>query len=102
MRWPASTGSLLAHSISCSSTTTRTPTCDDLQSILDRGWLHTGSIVVADNVKVPVRPKYREYMRQQQGTLWNTVEHKTHVEYQTLDLAIWSLRVGRTWAARRG
>lgn len=56
----------------------------DLQSILDRGWLHTGSIVVADNVLVPGAPKYRAYMRQQQGTLWHTVEHKTHIEYQSL------------------
>ncbi|MEB3981819.1 O-methyltransferase [Mycobacterium sp. 663a-19] len=57
---------------------------DDLQSILDRGWLHPGSIVVADNVRIPGAPKYREYMRRQQGKRWNTVEHKTHVEYQTL------------------
>jgi len=56
----------------------------DLQSILDRGWLHHGSIVVADNVRIPGAPKYREYMREQQGKLWDTVEHKTHVEYQTL------------------
>ena len=55
----------------------------DLQSILDRDWLHTGSIVVADNVKVPGAPKYREYMRQQQGKQFNTIEHKTHVEYQS-------------------
>ena len=45
---------------------------------------YPGSIVVADNVKVPGAPKYREYMRQQQGKLWNTVEHKAHVEYQSL------------------
>jgi catechol O-methyltransferase len=57
---------------------------NDLLSIMDRGWLHTGSIAVADNVRVPGAPKYREYMRQQQGKLWNTVEHKTHVEYQSL------------------
>ena len=57
---------------------------DDLRSILERSWLHSGSIVVADNVKVPGAPKYREYMRQQQGKQWNTVEHKTHVEYQSL------------------
>src|SRR6201993_4920412 len=57
---------------------------NDLQSILDRGWLHQGSIVVADNVGWPGAPKYREYMRQQQGKLWNTVEHKAHVEYQSL------------------
>jgi catechol O-methyltransferase len=57
---------------------------DDLKSILDRGWLHPGSIVVADNVRVPGAPKYREYMRGQQGKLWNTVEHKAHLEYQSL------------------
>lgn len=56
----------------------------DLQSILDRGWLHPGSLVVADNVKLPGAPEYREYMRLQQGTLWNTTEHKAHLEYQTL------------------
>lgn len=56
----------------------------DLQSILDRGWLHTAAIVVADNVRVPGAPKYREYMRQQQGKLFNTTEHKTHVEYQSM------------------
>lgn len=56
----------------------------DLQSIMGRGWLHAGSIVVADNVKLPGAPKYRAYMQEQQGRSWNTVEHKTHVEYQTL------------------
>jgi catechol O-methyltransferase len=56
----------------------------DLQSILDRGWLHTGSIVVADNILIPGSPKYRQYMNQQQGKLFDTVEHKAHGEYQTL------------------
>jgi catechol O-methyltransferase len=56
----------------------------DLLSIVDRGWLHRGSIVVADNVRIPGAPKYREYMNEQQGRQWNTVEHKTHAEYQTL------------------
>jgi catechol O-methyltransferase len=56
----------------------------DLQHILDRGWLHRGSIAVADNVRIPGAPKYLEYMHRQQGKLWNTVEHKTHTEYQTL------------------
>ncbi|MGB0962099.1 MAG: O-methyltransferase [Mycobacterium sp.] len=56
----------------------------DLQSVLDRGWLHRGSIVVADNVRVPGAPKYRAYMRSHQGGRWNTIEHKTHVEYQSL------------------
>jgi catechol O-methyltransferase len=56
----------------------------DLLSIIDRGWLHPGSIAVADNVKVPGAPRYRAYMREQQGKQWNTVEHKTHLEYQSL------------------
>jgi catechol O-methyltransferase len=68
----------------------------DLQSVLDRGWLHRGSIVVADNVRFPGAPKYRAYMTEQQGKLWNTVEHKTHVEYQTLipDLVLESEYLG--------
>jgi catechol O-methyltransferase len=68
----------------------------DLQSILERGWLHRGSIVVADNVKVPGAPKYREYMRHQQGKLWRTTEHKAHVEYQRLlnDLVLESEYLG--------
>lgn len=69
---------------------------DDLKSIVDRDWLHPGSIVVADNVRVPGAPKYRAYMRQQQGRLWNTVEHKTHLEYQSLmaDLVLESEYLG--------
>lgn len=68
----------------------------DLHSIVDRGWLHPGSIVVADNVKVPGAPKYRAYMHDQQGAGWDTVEHKAHVEYQTLisDLVLESEYLG--------
>lgn len=56
----------------------------DLLRILERGWLRPGAIVVADNVGIPGAPKYRAYMRAQQGTVWNTTEHKTHAEYQSL------------------
>lgn len=56
----------------------------DLRTLLRRGWLHRGSIVVADNVGFPGAPKYRAYMHRHQGELFDTVEHKTHVEYQTL------------------
>ncbi|RAV05937.1 O-methyltransferase [Mycolicibacterium sp. GF69] len=68
----------------------------DLQSMLERGWLHRGSIVVADNVKIPGAPKYRDYMRTQQGNLFDTVEHKTHGEYQSLlaDLVLESKYLG--------
>jgi catechol O-methyltransferase len=68
----------------------------DLHAIVDRGWLHPGSIVVADNVKIPGAPKYRAYMREQQGKRWRTVEHETHAEYQTLlaDLVLESEYLG--------
>ena len=56
----------------------------DLLTIAGRGWLHPGSIVVADNVGFPGSPKYRAYLRDRQGRDWNTVEHRTHVEYQKL------------------
>jgi len=56
----------------------------DLLAIADSGWLHRGTITVADNVGFPGAPKYRAYMREQQGRLWNTTEHRTHVEYQSL------------------
>lgn len=56
----------------------------DLLAIRGRGWLHKGSVVVADNVGFPGSPKYRAYMREQQGKQWQTREHRTHVEYQTL------------------
>lgn len=56
----------------------------DLLSILERGWLHPGSIAVADNILIPGSPKYRGYMREEQGKRWQTVEHKTHGEYGSL------------------
>ncbi|HKC82451.1 MAG TPA: class I SAM-dependent methyltransferase, partial [bacterium] len=56
----------------------------DLQRILRRGWLPTGSIVVADNIKTPGAPDYRAHMAEQEGLMWRTVEHETHVEYQSL------------------
>jgi catechol O-methyltransferase len=68
----------------------------DLERILERGWLHPGSLVVADNVKVPGAPKYRAYMKAHEGSTWRTIEHDTHVEYQTLirDLVLESEYVG--------
>ncbi|MCV7195659.1 O-methyltransferase [Mycobacterium angelicum] len=67
----------------------------DLQHLLDRDWLHPGSIVVADNVMWPGSPLYRAYMSGQQGILWNTVEHEARVEYQALpDLVLESEYLG--------
>ena len=56
----------------------------DLRSVLGRGWLHPGSIVMADNVKIPGAPEYRTYMREQQAKHWRSIEHRTHGEYQSL------------------
>ena len=56
----------------------------DLQLIIERGWLHPGSVAVADNVKFPGAPKYRAYMREAEGRQWRSVEHQAHAEYQTL------------------
>jgi catechol O-methyltransferase len=56
----------------------------DLERILGRGWLHPGSMVVADNIKLPGAPDYRAHMRAQDGKAWRSIEHDTHAEYQTL------------------
>jgi catechol O-methyltransferase len=56
----------------------------DLRLIMERGWLHPGSVAVADNVKFPGAPKYRGYMKDVEGIEWHSVEHSTHAEYQTL------------------
>jgi catechol O-methyltransferase len=56
----------------------------DLELIVDAGWLHPGSVVVADNILVPGAPAYRAYMRANDRTLWRTTEHRTHAEYQSV------------------
>lgn len=68
----------------------------DLRTILMRNWLHRGSIVVADNVGFPGAPAYRAYMRGSEGSVWNTIEHRARVEYQTLlpDLVLESEYLG--------
>jgi catechol O-methyltransferase len=68
----------------------------DLERILKEGWLHHGSIVVADNVKLPGAPEYHAFMKAKEGTLFRTKEHAAHVEYQTLlkDLVLESEYLG--------
>ena len=68
----------------------------DLQRILAERWLHPGSLVVADNVRVPGAPAYRKFMRVEDGKTWRTIEHETHVEYQSLmkDLVLESEYLG--------
>jgi len=69
----------------------------DLRRILDRNWLHPGSVVVADNMRIPGSPAYRNYMRAHEGQSWRTVEHAAHVEYQSLlsDLVLESEYLGK-------
>ena len=68
----------------------------DLERILEERWLHPGSIVVADNVKFPGAPEYRGYLQAEEGGTWSTIEHDTHVEYQSLlkDLVLESEYLG--------
>jgi catechol O-methyltransferase len=68
----------------------------DLERIEAERWLHPGSIVVADNVKFPGAPTYRAYLRAADGKTWRTIEHDTHVEYQSLlkDLVLESEYLG--------
>src|SRR4051794_36244999 len=56
----------------------------DLERIVAEGWLHPGSIVVADNVRFPGAPEYRAYVEAREGRSWHTTVHETHVEYQSL------------------
>jgi len=68
----------------------------DTELLLERGWLHAGSVLVADNVKMPGAPKYRGFMQDNEGRGWRTKEHETHVEYQSLlkDLVLESEYLG--------
>jgi catechol O-methyltransferase len=69
----------------------------DVQRLVELGWLHPGTLVVADNIKVPGAPDYRDYMAKAEGRSWRTVEHHTHVEYQSLlkDLVLESEYLGQ-------
>ena len=68
----------------------------DLERIVGQGWLHPGSIVVADNIKFPGAPDYRTLMRESEGKQWRSAEHETHAEYQTLlkDIVLESEYIG--------
>jgi len=74
----------------------------DLELVLRERWLHEGSVVVADNVKVPGAPEYHAFMKRNEGKLFKTREHSTHVEYQTLikDIVLESDFLGSTSSAK--
>jgi catechol O-methyltransferase len=56
----------------------------DIETILRQRWLRPAALVVADNVKVPGAPEYHAFMKENEGRLFRTREHATHLEYQTL------------------
>jgi catechol O-methyltransferase len=56
----------------------------DLERILNDGWLHAGSVVLADNVRFPGAPRYRRYMEAAQGGRWRVRRHRAHAEYQSV------------------
>lgn len=68
----------------------------DLKLIMERGWLHSGSVVVADNIKFPGAPEYHAYMDEQEGKLWQSKAHKSFVEYQHMipDVVLESVYLG--------
>ena len=68
----------------------------DLRRILEQNWLRPGALVVADNIKFPGAPEYRAYMTENEGKRWRTIEHETHVEYQSVikDLVLVSEYLG--------
>jgi catechol O-methyltransferase len=68
----------------------------DLERIVAEGWLHPGALVVADNIRFPGAPDYRAHMKAQEGHRWRTIEHETHVEYQSVikDLVLESEYLG--------
>lgn len=72
----------------------------DLLLILQQNWLRPGAVAVADNVRFPGAPQYRAYMAENEGKLWRTVEHETHVEYQSVikDLVLVSTYLGAATA----
>ena len=67
----------------------------DLQGLLKNDLLESSAVVVADNVKFPGAPDYLAYMDDNEGKLWRTKKHETHVEYQKLieDLVLVSQRM---------
>jgi catechol O-methyltransferase len=70
----------------------------DLERILAERWLHRGSIIVADNVRIPGAPAYKRYLDRREAVSWHTSAHKTHVEYQSLlkDVVLESEYLGET------
>lgn len=56
----------------------------DFKSIHQRGLFHTGTVVVGDNIKFPGAPDYLKYMVDNEGKLFTSIHHHTHLEYQHL------------------
>ena len=72
-----------------------------VEQIVHRAWLHNGSIVITDHLRLPGARAYLTWMRWQEGRSFNTVEHPALLEYQSLvrDLVLESEYVGAGRAA---
>jgi catechol O-methyltransferase len=76
----------------------------DLLILLEHEVLAPGARIVADNLRIPGSPRYRDFIRAQEGRLFETVAHHTHLEYQRIlpDLVFESVYLGRPGAAQAG
>ena len=92
---PASANASPSSSARSEPTVARSLPCD-LHRILREGWPRAGAVVVADNIRFPGAPDYLAYMRAQEGKTWRSVEHETHVEYQSVikDMVLVSTYLG--------
>ena len=68
----------------------------DLRRILEERWLRPGARIVADNVKFPGAPEYKQFVLENEGGLFRTTQHETHAEYQSMikDLVLVSEYLG--------
>jgi len=68
----------------------------DLKMIMKTKWFHQGTVVVADNVGMPGAPDYKTFMEENEGKLFNTIYHRTHLEYVPLvpDMVLESVYLG--------
>ena len=53
---------------------------DDAIRVIDHFGRHVSFLIIL----APGAPPYRAHMRDNDGTLWHTTEHRTHAEYQSV------------------
>lgn len=67
----------------------------DLKTLMQEKLIHKGSVVVGDNILFPGVPDYKKFMEDEQGKLFKSKFHYTHVEYSMQrDLVLESTYMG--------